>query len=521
MTTHTIVIGSGAAGLAAAIGAAANGSRVTVIERTGLLGGTTAISGGVAWIADAAAPEGKDPREAALTYLHRLVPTGVDDELIETYVANVSRVITQELDKHAGLQLVAYPTPDYHPELPGGVAGGRSFGPADFWPSADALGPLLDLIRDAPFRMQWINEEIVDAGWWQAGRALVGTLVASARRLGVEFVLDTRARRLLMTDGRVTGIAADGPDGSVEFRGDAVILAAGGYEHNERLCEQHFGFAFEGPMSPPWNEGDALTMASGVGADLANLNGAWWFPVYHVDGERQDHAQAVRDTNRVRALPGTIVVNSAGERFVDEGRSYNIVGRAMAHFDPATASYPNLPAWLVFGDDMVRQHGVTAFGDLTPDPRWATTADSFDELAQKVGIDPEGLRRTVEVLERDVAAGHDSQFGRGDSVYDQFQGDRERLGERAASFGTLGEPPYHAVRLLLGTLGTKGGPRTDGSARVLDTRQQPIVGLYAAGNAASSVMRASYPGGGSTIGPALTFGFIAGEHASKLDSGVS
>ncbi|MDF3309697.1 FAD-binding protein [Rhodococcus sp. T2V] len=213
-------------------------------------------------------------------------------------------------------------------------------------------------------------------------------------------------------------------------------------------------------------------------------------------------------------MPGTIVVNSAGERFVDEGRSYNIVGRAMATFDPTTASYPNLPAWLIFGDEMLHKYGSVAFGSLTPDKRWTTSADSLEELATKVGIDPVGLAATVKRFDEDARDGHDSQFGRGDSFYDQFQGDREQLGSVTASLAPIGSPRYYAVRLLLGSLGTKGGPRTDSNARVLDTRQRPISGLYAAGNAASSVMRGAYAGGGSTIGPALTFGYLAGEHAA-------
>lgn len=514
---HVIVVGSGAGGLGGAIGAARAGARVTVLERSPSLGGTTAISGGVVWIPDAAAPDGQPVGDAALTYLSFLIPTAADQRLVESYVQSASRVLREELPAASGLRLVPYSTPDYHPELPGGVEAGRSFGPTDFRPTSDALGPYVGKIRDAPFRMQWINDARADEGWWQAGRALVGTLVAAAHRLGVEFRTDSRVTSLQSAEGMVVGVVGEDSSGSrFAIDADAVLLACGGFEHSQRLSEQHFGFTFDAPMSPPWNEGDGLAMALEVGADVSNLSGAWWTAVFHVDGETQDHSRAFRNTNNARALPGSILVDAKGERFVDEARSYHIVGRAMAQFDPQTATYPHRNAWLIFGRDFLPRYGATAFGDLEIDARWVHVEDSLDALAQRVGIDPDGLVRTVSLWNADMREGSDTAFHRGENFYDRYQGDRDRIDSAEATLAPISDGPYCAVRVHLGVLGTKGGPRVDASGRVLTPRETPIPGLYAAGNVASSVMRAAYPGGGATIGPALTFGFIAGEHAASL-----
>ncbi|MET0781002.1 MAG: FAD-dependent oxidoreductase, partial [Microbacterium sp.] len=392
---------------------------------------------------------------------------------------------------------------------------GRSFGPVDFRPTVDALGPYLNVIREAPFRMQWINDARAEDGWWQAGRALVGTLVAAAHRLGVELRTDARVTSLNTADGAVVGLSGEDSSGDpFAVAADAVILASGGFEHSPRLLEQHFGFTFDAPMSPPWNEGDGLIMAQDVGADVSNLNGAWWTPVFHVGGEAQDHSRAFRNTNHVRALPGTILVNARGQRFVDEARSYSVVGRAMAEFDPAAANYPNRKAWLIFGGEFMPRYGVAAFGDLEMDASWSLTADSLETLGLRAGIDPNGLVRTVADWNLDMARGRDSAFHRGENYYDRYQGDQDLIDSPSASLAAIADGPYTAVRVFLGALGTKGGPRVDSHGRVLGPRQGPIPGLYAAGNVASSVMRAAYAGGGATIGPALTFGYLAGEHAA-------
>jgi len=508
-----VVVGSGAAGLAAALAAADAGAAVTLLERAEHLGGTTAISGGIAWIpaSDAARAAGVDDSPAdALTYLRALGLGDFDDALASVFAHDAARV-ARTIEATTPLEWVLLPDwPDYQSHLPGGREGGRSIWPAPLAvapelaariqptpevpaPPVDAGAPLTDaLVLRGPVR----------------GRVLVAGLLVALLERGVDVRTRARARRLA-TDahGRVRGVVLD--DG--ETVPGAVVLATGGFQHDPALVRAFLPAPGIAALGPPGCSGDGLRMAAGAGADLANMADAWWMPALRVPGETIDGARFFRPLHHERAQPGSLMVDRHGRRFVDEAQNYCDVGRAMLRFDPGTYGWPAAPAWLVF-DRAYRER--TVVGPVAPDdddPEWMHRADTVGALADRIGVDAGTLTASVERFNAHAVRGADPDFGRGDHPYDRWIGDQQVAHPNLAPLCT---PPYYAVQVHAGCLGTKGGPRTDGDGRVLRPDRVPISGLFAAGNAAASPFGIGTPGGGGTIGPALVFGTRAGEAAA-------
>jgi hypothetical protein len=259
-------------------------------------------------------------------------------------------------------------------------------------------------------------------------------------------------------------------------------------------------------------------MAMAVGASLGNMSEAWWMPTIPIPGE---HVRG-RPLNRLclseRTLPGSILVNGKGRRFANEAANYNDIGRAFHTFDPTRFAFENNPAWLIFDDIFQRRYPVAGYAPGKAPPGLLHTAPDLSALATMIGVDAAALAATVERFNHYAAKGQDPDFDRGVSVYDTYNGDRTQPGV-SATLRPLSEGPYHAVRIVSGALGTKGGPRTDERGRVLNTRGQPIPGLYAAGNAMAGSTGMVYGGAGGTLGPALTFGFLAGKDAAHATAG--
>jgi len=216
-----------------------------------------------------------------------------------------------------------------------------------------------------------------------------------------------------------------------------------------------------------------------------------------------------------RTVPHSLMVNRAGRRFCNEANNYSARAGAFHFFDPATYSYPNLPAWIIFDAQHRARYPVATAMPGEGGPEWMASAESLAALAEQIGVDGETLTRTVETFNAHARAGADPDFGRGDSPYDRFYGDRSRPGA-AATLGPVEQAPFYAVELKMGTLGTNGGARTDARARVLGHDGAPIPGLYAAGNCSAAPTGGVYAGAGGTLGPALTFGYIAGGEAGRL-----
>jgi succinate dehydrogenase/fumarate reductase flavoprotein subunit len=327
-------------------------------------------------------------------------------------------------------------------------------------------------------------------------------------------MLSTAAKELIVDDGRVIGLRAerDGKELMISAK-KGVILASGGFEWSRELVARFLGGVITHPNSPPGNEGDGLKMAMALGADLGNMNEAWWCPSVDVPGEEYDGKQLHRGDFAIRSLPHSIIVNRKGTRFVNEAHNYNDMMKPFMSFDPVAYDRPNLPAWLVLDQQFVDKYALVTVVPGMPVPEWIVRADSLEGLAQKIGVDAKGLAQTVGRFNEQARRGVDDDFGRGSSLYDHFYGDPEQ--KPNPNLGTIEKGPFYALQVHLGAIGTKGGARVDTSAQVLHVRGVPIPGLYAAGNVMAGITGPGYPGAGATIGTAMTFGYIAGRAAAR------
>lgn len=547
-----VVVGSGAAGLSAALRASALGASAVVLEASEALGGSTAISGGVVWIpgnADMAARGVPDSREEALAYLTHLTRGEVPAERVAAYVDEAPRVLAW-LERDTPLRLEALERyADYYPEAPGGKPGGRSMESRPF--DATRLGPLFAHLRRPHPQSQVMgrfgisareaNDYLVPGlfgrlklAWrlvqyllrWRrrvglardtrlhAGNALVASLLRGALDRDLPLWRDCPVASLIVEDGVVTGVRAtrDGAPIRVQAR-QGVVLAAGGFERNQAMRERYQRH----PVDTAWNagnlrnQGDGIRMGVEVGAAIERMDEAWWTPVTRIP--RSDAAWVLVVE---KSLPGSIFVNRHGRRFVNEAGPYLDVGRAMYDGD----AVPD--AFMIF--DATYRHsypvGPVAPGWAMPDRAlsrrlregFLVRADSLRELAARCDLDPDALEATVARFDAQARAGRDDDFGRGESLSDRYYSD-PRVGPNPC-LRAPSRPPFYAIRVYPGDLGTKGGLVTDAGGRVLDAKGQPIAGLYAAGNTTASVMGPTYPGAGGTIGPALVFGALAAESAA-------
>jgi 3-oxosteroid 1-dehydrogenase len=319
--------------------------------------------------------------------------------------------------------------------------------------------------------------------------------------------------QLVMDGRRVAGVRFETAGGPVEVgarRG--VILATGGFEWDPELVRAFSRGPLVRSASVPTNTGDALRMVMRIGAGLGNMREAWWVPTIDVPvGDRM----AAWQVNGERTRPHCIMVNRRGRRFANEAVNYNAMGAAFHVIDASSFEYVNHPAWMIFDRHYLTRYGLAGFkGEgLTPD--WMIEAPTLAELAEAIDVPADTLTETVERWNEQAARGEDTDFGRGKSVHDRWWGDPKLGTGPEATLGPLDTPPFYAVTVYSGVLGTKGGPRTDVNGQVLDVDDQPIPGLYAAGNTMASVMGMTYGGAGGTLGPALVFGYLAGRHAAQ------
>jgi succinate dehydrogenase/fumarate reductase flavoprotein subunit len=527
--TDLVVAGSGAAGLTAALSAAIRGLQVTVLEKAPVFGGTTVVSGGSIWVpANRFLPD--DSPEEALTYLRRLSLGRVDDRLLARFVEAVNPMVDLLLAE-TGIEFTPnLEHPDYQPGLPGARPGGRTLQGGLY--DSTRLGDLRALLRPphstVPVTKLEIDEwgmDTLDRWDWALiadrtakgvvgmGAALVGELLEACLRRGATLTVNARAQDLLRDPaGRVTGLIAEVDGQPARFTASrGVVLASGGFEWDPALVDRFLGVPMVAPASPPANEGDGLRMAMSIGAALGNMSEAWWGPMVDAVGDRYDGKPLHRPTSGLRALPGGIIVNRHGRRFVDEAMNYNDLGKALANFDPISYDYANQPCWLVFDQRFRDAYSVATVTPDAPTPAWIVQADTLADLAKAAGIDPDGLVTQVAEYNEHAVRGEDPVFHRGETVYDRYRGDPRVTPHR--NLRPLEDGPYYAVPLYLGCLGTKGGPVTDADGAVLDVRGTPIPGLFACGNVAASVFGPGYPGAGATLAAGMTFGYLIGKAA--------
>lgn len=527
-----VVLGSGAAGLTAALAAAVDGARVAVFEKAELLGGTTALSGGTIWIPNnqPAAREGiRDSRELGLEYLASLSNGMILPELAEALIDGGPLFVDfVEANTELRLRLVkGYP--DYHPEHPGGLpGGGRSIEP-DFV-SFEGLEEWSDRIAGDVRRMM-IAEMPLGGGTGAVapellaereaakleglGRALVGGLLRACLERDVSVTAQARAVRLRSGAAGVTGVEFETPDGPLVVQAGSVVIATGGFEYDPEFVRDFLRGPITRQIGAPSNTGDGLRMAMRLGAKLGNMREAWWSPVVSFPGTRTDGGANGLLSARERALPGSIMVNRRGKRFANEAANYNALGGAFHVLDESLLDYLNVPAYLIFDQSTVDRFGVFGIAPGGTMPEWVARADTLDELVAAMGLPVEAVRATVERFNENARAGVDPDFGRGNSAYDRFPGGRmtdpELIGATLAPVDTA---PYYGVTVDVSLLGTKGGPRTDTEGRVLDVDGAVIPGLYAAGNAMASPSGMVYGGAGATLAVAGIFGFYAGRAAA-------
>ena len=527
------VLGSGAAGLTAALAAAVDGARVTVFEKAELLGGTTALSGGTIWIPGNRAAQAAgidDSEEAGLEYLESLSLGMLMPELVEALIEG-GPTFVDFVEEHTEIRFrLVEGYPDYHPERPGGLPdGGRSievelvsFAEIEDWSEKIAGQASRLMIKEMPLGggtgvlAPEIAAERERERLEGLGRGLVGGLLKACLGHGVRVVTRARGTRLLTDGGAVTGVEISTPEGELNVRADAVVLATGGFEYDPDLVRDFLRGPLSRGIGAPTNTGDGLRMAMRVGAQLGNMREAWWAPVISTPGMRRDGARNGLLTSRERALPGTIMVNGRGRRFANEAANYNAFGGAYHQLDASRFDYVNLPSYLVFGRSTVDRFGV--FGGAPGDaaPGWVTTADTLAELASALDLPVDELEATVERFNEHAAAGVDPDFARGESAYDRFPGGRTLDPELpSATLAPVEGPPFYGVEIESSALGTKGGPRTDRDGRVLDVDGEPIRGLYAAGNVMASPSGMVYGGAGSTLAVAGVWGMYAGRAAVR------
>jgi succinate dehydrogenase/fumarate reductase flavoprotein subunit len=542
-----VVVGSGAGGMAAAITAAKAGLDVLLIEKSEFVGGSTAVSGGAMWVPEnphAAKVGHADSREAAMTYVEAVLGNRLRPDLMRAFLDNGPEMVRFfEGETALRFEARAY-SPDYQPEQPGASRGGRTIDPAPY--DGNDLGADFALLRP-PLKEftvlggMMVNRKDIDAlvGRFRSlanfrhsaklllqhglhrlrhprgarllmGNALAGRLLKSARLAGVDLRTKTAAGSLIVSDGAVMGLVAKSPGGERRIgarRG--VVLASGGFPANATMRSQHLPHAeVHRSMAPATDTGDGIALGLGAGGSLRddNIGAAFWTPVSVLrkpDGSEVQFPHLILD----RAKPGLIAVDGKGRRFVNEATSYHGFVEAM-HASGA------VPAFLVCDSEFLRKYGLGLVHPGLKSPKAFVEAgylfegDSIAALAERIGVPAASLAAEVAAMNEAARSGVDAAFGKGSSEYNRYLGDPAR--KPNPCLGPIETGPFYAVKVWPGDIGTATGLICDPQARVLGRDERPIPGLYACGNDMNSIMAGAYPGAGITLGPALTFGFIAG-----------
>ena len=546
MECDVLIAGSGAGGLAAAVTARKLGLEVIVAEKAPLFGGTTARSGGWLWIPNhpmQAAIGVEDSLEEASTYLLHEAGEHFDPARVNAFLTAAPRMV-EWFQRETAVRFDPSATfPDYHPDAPGGKAGGRAIVASAF--DGRELGPLLAKLRpplpeltvfgvmigsgaELTHFMRWsksaasaafVARRLLGHGAAKLfygrgvrltnGNALAARLLKSAVDAGVRLLHSSPMKALKLESGRVCG----GQVGDIEVRARrGVVLACGGFPRDEARLRRLFRHSAHFSPAPEANTGDGLRLAEGAGAriDESLPNPAAWVPVSKMP--RADGSFGLFPHFIDRAKPGVIAVTARGERFVNEGNSYHDFVQAL--FKACAGG--DVTAWLVTDHRALRAYGL---GFVKPRPLpigphlasgYLKQGGTLEELARNCGIDPGKLQETVKTYNRHAREGKDPAFGKGGTAYNRFYGDPDI--EPNPCVAPIEAPPFYAVQVHVGDLGTYAGIATNEHAQALDASRRPIPGLYAAGNDALSIMGGNYPGPGITLGPAMTFGWIAARH---------
>ena len=551
-TTDVLVVGSGGGGMVAALVAKDKGCDAIIIEKGTVYGGSTAMSGGAIW-----APNNhfmkeagvSDSPEGALAYLKAITGGKVAEERLRAYVDTVAEMARYlEENSHSRYRIIPGYA-DFYPDIEGGrVDGGRIIEPVPFngrklgrmrgqmrrlHPQVLVFGRIMVSLSDASVMMDtsmrgrratfkilgsyFLNPLRLLSGTdtrLTMGNAAIGRLRLSLADRGIPLWLNTSATRLVVDDGRVVGVEAQRDGQRARIRASkGVIRAAGGFPRSREMREKYQ----RPPITDTWtvacpqNTGDAIRMGQEVGAALKFMDQAWWLPTSLVPGGDMPQMILVE-----RSLPGSMIVNTRGKRFVNEAAPFtDVVGAQYANHSETGGA---VPAFLIADARFRKKYPLSPMlPGFTPkkyvDNGYVKVGNTLEELAGKCGIDRQGLVDEVEKLNRYAATGEDIDFKKGDSVIDRYFGDPAVSPNPC--LGPIDTPPYYAIELWPGDIGTSGGLDADAHARVLREDGSPIDGLYATGNCAAAVTGNAYPGAGATIGASMVFGYIAARHASE------
>lgn len=552
-----LVMGTGAGGMACAVRGHDLGQQVLLIESSDQYGGSTAMSGGVCWVAGnphMAKHRIEDSDADALAYLKFITKGKVEEGRLAHFLKESKRMVNY-LEEHTHVRFDALDKyTDYYPEAPGGRSGGRSMEcfpydgsqlGEDFkhlrrpHPQSQVLGKFGITARQAHTFLgsrtkTFLAMFILMIGWLFrggkrkkygrdtrlcAGNSLIARLRKSLQDRNVPLWLNSPAKDLIIEDGRVIGAIVEHEGKELRIRAkNGVIIAAGGFSRNQEMREQYQRH----PITTEWTAGNPADLGQGIqmgiqaGGAIDLMKEAWWTPTCRIPGQSLASVLVVE-----KSLPYSCFVNQKGQRFTNEAAPY--IDVVIGMYEDQEKTDATIPAWMVF-DARCRQNypvGPVAPGYVMKDaqlPRrirenFLVKADSIEELAQKLEVDGNVLRATIERFNEHARNGVDPDFHRGESEQDRYYGD-PRVGPNPC-LGAIEEGPFYAIQIFPGDLGTKGGLVTDLDARVLREDGAVIEGLFAVGNSAASVMGETYPGAGGTIAPALTYGMIAAEAAAQ------
>jgi succinate dehydrogenase/fumarate reductase flavoprotein subunit len=559
MDCDVLVIGSGAAGLTTAIVCGQLGLSVMVVEKADLFGGTTALSGGVVWIPGTdRVPGANDSPDNVRTYLRHELGNRYDEEAIEAFIANGPAMVDY-LERETEVRFAPSAYPDYHPDAPGGAAVGRSLTAAAY--DASRLGSNLKRLRPPLWTITFVgmmfnssNSDLkhffnatrsvksalyvtkrlarhaVDLVRYgrgvqvTSGNALAARLAKSAFDLAIPILTSAPAVALSSAAGKITGaeVEVDGVRRHIAAR-RAVVLATGGFPHDKarttaayvhlRHGEEHWS------PTPDDNTGDGIRIAEAAGGDfqLRYPSAAAWMPVSRVPS--RDGKQGLFPHLVDRYKPGVIAVRKDGRRFVNESDSYHDVGVAM--IEGARDGHGSA-AWLICDKHTLAKYGL-GFAKPWPMPTgglirsgYLVRGSTIVELAQRTGIDPSGLQATLEAYNAYASRGEDPMFGRGSTAFNRYLGDPAQTPN--PNVAPIRSGPFYAVKIVMGDLGTFDGLRTSTFGEVLSRDGYGIEGLYAVGNDRASLMGGGYPGAGITLGPGMTFAYLAAlQIAGRMD----
>jgi succinate dehydrogenase/fumarate reductase flavoprotein subunit len=560
LSCDLLVIGSGASGLAAAVTAAWHGLKVIVVEKEPVFGGATAWSGGWMWVPGnplaKRAGINEDPQQPR-TYLKNELGDRYDPSRVDAFLDNGPHMLAF-FEEHTALQFVdGNAIPDVHGKVPGAGTQGHQVIAAPY--DGRELGPLIHRLRKTMRETSFMGMPIMAGADLAAflsmtrsfksllhvskrfcrhlldlavygramqlvnGVALIARLAKSAEKLGVHLIDSAPAKRLILEDGAVRGAVISTAQGEIEIHAaKGVVLAAGGFPNDVQRRRALFPRTPTGEehlaLPPKSCSGDGISLGESAGGCLVTdlASPVAWAPVSlvrHADGST-GHFPHIID----RAKPGVIGVLANGKRFVNEADGYYDFTAAMV---AAVPEGEEVASWLICDHRFQRRYGLGHAKPfpipLTPFIRrgYLKRAASVEELANLCGIAPQGLAETVRAYNEHARRGEDPEFGRGSTPYNRKQGDPLHAGPNPC-VAPIEHGPFYAVKVLPGSFGTFAGLKTNGSAQVLDREDQPIAGLYAVGTDMASVMGGFYPSGGINLGPAMTFGYIAGRHAAGI-----